>query len=220
MNRAAHLLSLAIGLAAFTVISPQPSWSGDLDKAENIVNSKGASNSNALLEIKRLRDDLRATQSKVKDLESRVDTNAFTPPKSLGLGKNAKIDPLNSAYPIAKGPGLRLAQIHFNTNSTKLSPSGERLTLEAAEWIKSLSTKRVVVAGFSDTIGPDDVNKKISKLRAQEVADVLRRAGIDPSKIEIVGLGETGLPQKTGDNVAEPMNRCVGIIAIPDDPKS
>lgn len=229
MNRASHRLSLAIGLAAFTVMVPQPSWSGDLDQTEKIAKGEEASdsaaleeskNSAALLEIKRLRDDLRATQSKVQDLESRADTNPFTPPAALGLKKDEKIDPVNQAYPIAKRGGLRLAQVHFNTNSTKLSPSGERLAREAAEWLKTLSTKKVIVAGYSDTIGPADVNKKLSKMRATEVAAVLERAGIDPSMIEIVGSGEEGLPQKTGDNVAEPMNRCVGIIAITDEAKS
>jgi|GEM_PF-3707229 len=168
-------------------------------------------------DLERVWEALEAAQSKIEDLESRANASPFTPPKSLGLGEADTIDPVQSAYPIAKGDNLRLAQVHFNVSSTNLSPGGERLTLEAAEWIKTLPSKKIVVAGYSDTIGPADVNKEISKKRAAAVASVLIDAGIDPDLIEVVGLGEEGIPEETGDNVAEPLNRCVGIFAVPNE---
>lgn len=191
-----------------------------IEEAREIPSVADARNTAALIEIKRLRDELKTTQSKVQDLENRTAASAFTPPASLNLAKDEQVDPVNHAYPITVGKALRLAQVHFNSSSIELSPSAERLTREAAEWIKTLSTKKIIVAGFSDTIGPADVNMKISKMRATKVAALLESAGIDPSMIEIVGSGEKGLPQKTGDNVAEPMNRCVGIIAVPGESQS
>jgi len=60
----------------------------------------------------------------------------------------------------------------------------------------------------------------ISEQRASVVASVLEEAGIDLSSIEVVGLGEEGIPEATGDEVAEPLNRCVGIIVVPKDQPS
>jgi len=168
-------------------------------------------------ELERVWEALEAAQSKIDELENRSNASPFTPPKSLGLDEDSKIDPVQSAYPIAKGDNLRLAQVHFNVSSIDLSPGGERLTREAAEWIKSLPSKKIVVAGYSDTVGPADVNKEISKQRADAVASILIEAGIDPDAIEVVGLGEEGIPEATGDDVAEPLNRCVGIFAVPSE---
>ncbi len=210
----------AIGLFVLAFILPQHSSSEDLSGSMTIAEDVGASDGPVQSELERVQQALKAAQAKLQDLENRTDADPFMPPKSLGLDKDKNIDPVNSAYPITKGPGLRLAQVHFNINSTKLSPGGERLTLEAAEWIKTLPTKKVIVAGYSDTVGPSDVNKAISMSRAQEVAAVLQRAGIDPGSMKIISFGEEGTPEQTGDDVAEPLNRCVGIIVIPEEKKS
>jgi len=171
-------------------------------------------------EIQRVWAALEAAQSKIQDLENRTDASPFTPPKSLGWSEGDAIDPVQSAYPIAKGESLRLAQVHFNANSAELSPGSKRLALEAAEWIKTLPNKKIIVAGYSDTVGPADANRAMSEKRASVVAAVLEEAGIDPSSMKVVGYGEQGIPEATGDEVAEPLNRCVGIIVVPDDQPS
>jgi len=48
----------------------------------------------------------------------------------------------------------------------------------------------VQLAGYSDSYGDAAVNQRISLRRAKSCADYLRRAGIDPNRMLVKGLGE------------------------------
>ena len=85
---------------------------------------------------------------------------------------------------------------------------------EWAEAIREASPRQVRVIGFSDTLGPADYNQTLSARRATAVADLLQRTGIPVQYVEVSGLGESVLPEPTGDGVAEPLNRCVSIRMV------
>ncbi len=54
--------------------------------------------------------------------------------------------------------------------------------------------------GYTDVIGPEKFNKKLSRLRSQTVAKVLIDAGIDESRIHAEGKGEdTNIPKNAPD---------------------
>jgi len=111
------------------------------------------------------------------------------------------------------GP-IRLQQVHFLHDSADLTPGAQRKAREAAEWFQSNNPAKIRVVGFSDTRGDSSYNLALSQRRADSVAALLVRAGIPEDRLVIEGLGESGIPEPTGDNVAEPLNRCVGIMAI------
>ena len=112
-----------------------------------------------------------------------------------------------------QGP-QKLQEIHFLHDSSALTPGAQRKVNEAAEWYRTNNPSKIRVVGFSDTRGSADYNLALSQRRADSVASLLIRAGIPAEKLEIEGMGELSLPEPTNDNVAEPLNRCVGILAI------
>lgn len=135
---------------------------------------------------------------------------------SAGAQKLAALAP--SAVQAAPQPVL-MQRVHFDPNSDALTPGGKRRAIMAAEQLKSMKeqgmkVKRVRLVGFSDTVGNDAVNQALSARRAKAVASILKQAGLSSDMIEVVANGESNLPEPTGDKVAEPLNRCVGIIAI------
>nr|WP_137676953.1 OmpA family protein [Parerythrobacter lutipelagi] len=73
------------------------------------------------------------------------------------------------------------------------------------------------VYGFTDTTGSDALNQRLSEQRAQAVADYLVSRGVARSRIATQGFGERYdyLRVKTGDGVAEPLNRRVEIKITP-----
>ncbi len=75
----------------------------------------------------------------------------------------------------------------------------------------------VDVYGFTDTTGSTDLNQRLSEQRAQAVADYLAARGVARSRLATQGFGERYeyLRVKTGDNVAEPLNRRVEIKIVP-----
>lgn len=129
-------------------------------------------------------------------------------PVTVALRKTESIEPL------APGNTRRLTEVHFSPSSTDLSPGAQRKTREAADELKLLDARKVRVIGFTDTVGSRAENDKLARKRARNVAKMLASLGVPADRIEIVGRGESGGPQSTLDNVDEPLNRCVGIIAV------
>ncbi len=52
-----------------------------------------------------------------------------------------------------------------------------------------LQDKRITITGFTDRLGPDDYNKKLSEKRAQAVHDYLVSSGMRDEAVDARGLG-------------------------------
>ena len=107
---------------------------------------------------------------------------------------------------------LEVGEVHFDSGSADLTPAAQRKAREAAERIGSMEIDKVRVIGYTDTTGSRDLNKHLSLMRAGSIARLLQEVGVPGERIEIVGAGEDGIPEPTGDGVSEPLNRCAGVF--------
>ncbi len=105
-----------------------------------------------------------------------------------------------------------LAEIHFDSGSTQPTYIGRRKIEHVMKDLKALNPKQLRIVGFTDRAGSDAVNQAISEARAENVADLLVQHGLD-IPVVIDPRGEQNLLYPTPDGEAEPLNRCVGIIA-------
>ena len=110
------------------------------------------------------------------------------------------------------GDELMVGEVHFDSGSADLTPAAQRKAREAAERIGSMEIDRVRVIGYTDTTGSRELNKHLSLMRAGSIARLLQEIGVPGERIEIVGAGEDGIPEPTGDGVSEPLNRCAGVF--------
>ncbi len=163
---------------------------GALDAASETLSESGSS--------LRLQDGTNATLTQ-PDSIARSDANAPTAAQSI-------VTDVEQAD--------KIQEIHFSRSSAILSPGAARKTALAARALLEATPRLIRLKGFSDTRGAADKNLKLSRLRAEAVADRLVAAGISRSLIEIVAEGEQNLPEPTPNNVDEPLNRCVGIMAV------
>ncbi|MCU0894571.1 MAG: OmpA family protein [Rhodospirillales bacterium] len=95
----------------------------------------------------------------------------------------------------------------FNLNSANLTPEAEDIVAQAVETAKQRAEAPVTVTGFTDTTGTPQYNLRLSKRRAEAVADAMVASGVDAGRITTDGVGENNLLVPTGDGVAEPQNR-------------
>lgn len=77
--------------------------------------------------------------------------------------------------------------------------------------LKSRKGCAVSVAGYSDTLGDDDINLAVSKDRAHVIATKLKEALGNDVSIAETAWGERRLSEMTKDNVASKANRRVDI---------
>ncbi len=158
-------------------------------------------------------DSLRAANQEIAKLQARDKDAGQVAAAGATAAAAPAVDPTMGVYPFKMGPGIRLTQVHFNSGTATLSPGGLRKTKETAAWLKANQDgRRVKIMAFSDTTGAPTPNKTLAMARAQSVAALLTEAGISSSAIDLMPYGEEMLPEATGDQIAEPLNRCVGIF--------
>ncbi len=102
-------------------------------------------------------------------------------------------DALEDAYEKLKNQphGIAPAQsVFFAFGSSKIDSKKEIMNIEAYAKAAAEAGIKLVVTGYTDTIGSDAYNKGLAEKRAQAVADVLKKAGVE-TEIKIVPFGET-----------------------------
>lgn len=107
--------------------------------------------------------------------------------------------------------------VTFASGSASINP-GFYSTLDAvADSLLKYPNSLVDVYGFTDTTGSTELNQRLSEQRAQAVADYISARGVARSRLATQGFGERYeyLRVKTGDGIAEPLNRRVEIKIIP-----
>lgn len=77
------------------------------------------------------------------------------------------------------------AKIYFDTGKTALPANASQTLSATLEWLKSNSSAKAVISGFSDPRGNLTKNEELSKNRAKVVLEMLKSAGIDETRIEM-----------------------------------
>lgn len=108
-----------------------------------------------------------------------------------------------------------LDEVLFPNDSTAISPHAYAIVAQVADDAKAHPRRPIEVDGYTDTTGTHEYNEQLSQARADAVASVLVRHGVNSRRIVTRGLGETQLAVPTGNNVSEPRNRRVVIRILP-----
>jgi OOP family OmpA-OmpF porin len=106
-------------------------------------------------------------------------------------------------------------QIQFALNSAIIRPVSYATLGSIADALHHpiLGGYKFVVAGNTDTSGDREENMKLSQARANAVVQALTTSfGVDPARLEAVGLGEEALQDTK--NSTNPINRRVQIINV------
>lgn len=142
---------------------------------------------------------------------------------SLGLGKNALMAvavsvaafSLSFSAPtaLAADKSKLMTEVHFDPGSVDVTFGGKKKIDAVIAAINKHNPREIHVIGFTDSTGDEQMNRAIARDRADNVARLLTEQGITVPLV-VEGKGENGAPYKIPDNVSEPLNRCVGIIAV------
>lgn len=135
--------------------------------------------------------------------------------KAVAIGLVALSSSLPAPAALAGDKSKLLTEVHFDPGSTDVTFGGRKKIEAAIAAIKAQNPREIHVIGFTDSTGDEQLNRTISRNRADNVASLLTKHGINVPLV-IEGKGENGAPYKIPDNVSEPLNRCVGIIAVGD----
>jgi outer membrane protein OmpA-like peptidoglycan-associated protein len=102
-------------------------------------------------------------------------------------------------------------RLYFVLGGDELIPQSALAYRSVFDDIKRRPVYEIEVIGHTDTLGDLQTNQALSLARAAAIRDRLVRDGIAAGAISIAGRGKLDPIVPTGDQVAEPLNRCVVV---------
>jgi OOP family OmpA-OmpF porin len=81
--------------------------------------------------------------------------------------------------------------ISFQTGSAAITKAGQTVLRALAVPLKAAGSSKVVVGGYTDSVGDASANLKLSRARANSVKVFLVKRGVDPARLIVRGYGET-----------------------------
>jgi outer membrane protein OmpA-like peptidoglycan-associated protein len=106
--------------------------------------------------------------------------------------------------------------VNFAFDSSELTADAKKNLDAVAEIFTEFPDTRLMIEGYTDSVGNDDYNLKLSERRAKAVAKYLKSHGVANSRFEsIKGYGEANprFPNDTKENQAKNRRVEIGIAA-------
>ncbi len=120
-----------------------------------------------------------------------------------------------SALSAQPDPSNRFLQfiIYFENDTTKLTHQSKDSLPEILKKIKNRKPDEIYVVGHTDLVGTESYNIDLSSRRARYIRDLLVSNGIKPATFYVSYYGKARPLVPTRDEVPEPRNRRVEVIA-------
>ncbi len=101
--------------------------------------------------------------------------------------------------------------VFFDFNKSNLTAEATKIVDQAATDATAGKATQIVVTGYTDTVGSDAYNMRLSKRRALSVQAELAKQGVPADAVAIYAKGKHDLLVPTKDGVKEPQNRRASI---------
>ena len=87
----------------------------------------------------------------------------------------------------------------FDFDKSELRPAGRSALDDFVARIKAINPEMIMAAGYTDRLGTDDYNQRLSERRVLAVKTYLVSLGIEPNRVQTQGKGEADPITKAGD---------------------
>lgn len=112
----------------------------------------------------------------------------------------------------ARGLIVNMSDVLFDTGKATLRPLAREKLAKVAGIVSGHPSLRLDVEGFTDSVGTDEYNQKLSERRGMAVQDYLTGAGMAAASVSSKGFGET-MPVASNDSAqGRQQNRRVELV--------
>lgn len=116
-----------------------------------------------------------------------------------------------------RGMLVTLGDVLFEFGRAEIKPNANESINKLATFLKQHPDRRIMIEGFTDSVGSPDANQMLSERRARAVADALQRAGVDGSRVDVRGYGERYPVASNTSTSDRAMNRRVEVYISDND---
>ncbi len=115
---------------------------------------------------------------------------------------------------LSKKSRVTLNDLHFETGKADITPDSEATLNTVLTSLKNNPDWKIRVEGFTDNVGSQEANEKLSADRAEAVASWLADHGIDRSRLSSKGYGEARPIASNASEKGRAKNRRVELVRL------
>ena len=112
----------------------------------------------------------------------------------------------------AAAPAPEVYLVFFPFNGAAITPVGAKVLDKVAADFRRSKSSAIGIRGYSDLVGPDAYNLKLSQARANAVKNYLIARGIKPGALRTEWFGKRNPRIATADGVRNDQNRRSEIV--------
>jgi outer membrane protein OmpA-like peptidoglycan-associated protein len=112
----------------------------------------------------------------------------------------------------AKGLIVNMSDVLFDTGKYTLKPGAREKLAKVAGILLAYPGLKVQIEGFTDNVGGDEYNKRLSEQRAMTVRDYLVQQGINLNNVTAQGLGKSNPVASNATPAGRQQNRRVELV--------
>jgi outer membrane protein OmpA-like peptidoglycan-associated protein len=116
----------------------------------------------------------------------------------------------------ARGLIVNMSDVLFDTGKYTLKPTTQISLAKVAGILEAYPGLKVQVEGYTDAVGSDDYNQKLSENRAAAVKDFLVSQGVQPNSITSAGFGKSDPVADNTSASGRAQNRRVNMVVSGD----
>lgn len=160
-------------------------------------------------ERQNVEDAQRKTQSAERDTRTAQQQASESQARTTAL--EVQLRALN-AKKTDRGLMLTLGDVLFDNNRAQLKPGGTRSVEKLAGFLKQYPQRKVLIEGFTDSVGSAGANEALSTHRADAVRNAMIDMGVDADQVSTHGHGEAYPVASNTSAAGRQFNRRVEII--------
>ncbi len=142
--------------------------------------------------------------------------NAETDKAAMRSRLSEQLNSILQTRDSARGLIVSMSDVLFDTGQYSLKPGAREKLAKVAGILLAYPGLNIEVGGYTDNVGGDEMNQKLSENRATSVRDYLVQEGVTTNSVSAKGFGNS-LPVATNDNAAgRQQNRRVELLVSGD----
>lgn len=114
----------------------------------------------------------------------------------------------------SRGSVATIGEVYFEFDKATLLPIAERKMDKIAEAVQTLSTRKVLISGHTDSQGDVTYNQGLSERRANTVLNALVKRGVNMSRLKARGFGQQQPIASNATPEGRQQNRRVEVLIL------
>jgi outer membrane protein OmpA-like peptidoglycan-associated protein len=116
----------------------------------------------------------------------------------------------------ARGLIISMSDVLFDTGQYSLKSGAREKLAKVAGILLAYPGLNIAVGGYTDNIGGDEMNQKLSENRATSVRDYLVQQGVTANSVSATGFGNTSPVASNNSSAGRQQNRRVELLVSGD----